>query len=74
MALHKSQFSPQPVPPIRKLAQASSLHLSEGMQNENHNHRKLTQMITWNTVLCNSVKLNHAMQGHPRSTGHGGEF
>ena len=30
---------------------------SEGRQNENHNHRKLTKLITWITALCNSMKL-----------------
>ena len=30
---------------------------SEGKQNENHNHRKLTKLITWTTALSNSVKL-----------------
>ena len=43
----KSQFPPQPVPPIRKLPQASYPHPSEGRENENHNHRKLTKLITW---------------------------
>ena len=33
------------------------LHPSEGQQNENHNHRKLTKLITWITTLCNSMKL-----------------
>ena len=54
----KTQFSPQPVPPIRKLAQASYPHASEGIQKEkepqwhgsqyekNHSLRKLTKMIT----------------------------
>ena len=32
-------------------------HQSEGRQNENHNHRKLTKMITWITALCNLMKL-----------------
>ena len=51
----KTQFSPLP---IRKLAHSSYPHPSEGrqkkqelqshsLQNENHNHRKLTKMITW---------------------------
>ena len=31
--------------------------LTHGPQNENHHHRKLAEMITWTTVLCNSVKL-----------------
>ena len=30
---------------------------SEGRQNENHSHRKLTNLITWNTALSNSMKL-----------------
>ena len=47
----------QPVPPIRKLLQTSYHHPSEGRQNENHNHRKLTKVITWTTTLSNSVKL-----------------
>ena len=32
---------------------------SEGRQNENHNHRKLTKLITWTTALCNSRTLCH---------------
>ena len=50
-------FPPQPVPLIRKLAQASCPRPSEGRQNENHNHRKLTKLITWTTTLPNSMKL-----------------
>ena len=38
---------------------------SEGRQNENHNHRKLTNLTTWTTALSNSMKLSHAMWGHP---------
>ena len=30
---------------------------SEGRQNENHSHRKLTNLITWTTALSNSMKL-----------------
>ena len=30
---------------------------SDGRQTENHNHRKLTNLITWTTALANSVKL-----------------
>ena len=26
-------------------------------RNENHNHRKIIKLITWTTVLCNSMKL-----------------
>ena len=53
----KTQFFPQPAPPIRNLPQASYPHPSEDRQNENHNHRKLTQLITWITALSNSIKL-----------------
>ena len=48
---------PQPVPPIRKLPQASYPHVSKGKWDENHNHRKLTKLITWITALSNSMKL-----------------
>ena len=30
---------------------------SEDRQTENHNHRKLTNLITWTTALANSMKL-----------------
>ena len=30
------------------------------MEIENHNHRKLTNLITWTTALSNSMKLSHA--------------
>ena len=30
---------------------------AEGRQNENHNHRKPTNLITWTTALSNSMKL-----------------
>ena len=30
-------------------------------------------LITWTTALSNSVKLSHAVWGHPRWSGHGGE-
>ena len=53
----KTQFSPWPVPPIRKLTQDSYPHPSEDRQNENHNHRKLTKLITWITTLCSLKKL-----------------
>ena len=35
----------------------SNLYLLEGKQNENHNHRKVTKLITWITALSNSMKL-----------------
>ena len=54
---NKTQFSPQPVSPIRKLAQASYPHSSEGRQSENYSQRKLTKLITWTTTLPDSMKL-----------------
>ena len=55
---NNTQFPPQPVSPIRKLPiSLLSLSLSEGRQNEKHNHRKLTKLITWTTALPNSMKL-----------------
>ena len=53
----KTQLSPQSIPHIRKLPQASYLHPSEGRQNENHNHSTLTKLITWVTALSNPMKL-----------------
>ena len=32
-----------------------------------------SQSDTWTTALSNSMKLSHAVWGHPRRTGHGGE-
>ena len=55
-AITRSFVSPQPILPIRKLAQTSYLHPSEGRQNESHNHRKLTKTITRITPLCNLMK------------------
>ena len=49
--------SPSVSLPIRKLPQASYHYPSEGRQNENHNHRKLTKVITCTTALYNSMKL-----------------
>ena len=47
-------------PLSQSLPSGSSISLfsfSEDRQTENHNHRKLTNLITWTTVLCNSMKL-----------------
>ena len=35
--------------------------------------QKTSQSDHRTTALCNSVKLSHAVWGHPRRTGHGGE-
>ena len=44
-----------------------------GQTHWNHNHRKLANLITQTTALSYSMKLSHAMWGHPRLEGHGGE-
>ena len=44
-----------------------------GQTDWNHNHRQLANLITWTTVLSNSMKLSHDVQGHPRWPGHGGD-
>ena len=61
--VNKTQISPQPVPPIRKLPQASYPYPSEGRQNENHSHRKLPNwshgsqlcLTQGNYELCRAV-------------------
>ena len=42
---------------IHQRADRRSKNCNLGLQKENHNHRKLTKMITWITALCNSMKL-----------------
>ena len=49
------QFCPQPVPTIRKFPLASYWYPSEGRQNANYNHRKLTKLIT---AISNSMKIS----------------
>ena len=44
-------------PSHQESSQASYPHPSEGRQNENHNHIKLTKLITCITTLPNSMKL-----------------
>ena len=51
-----------PVSPSASLShQEASISLypspSEGRQTENHNQRKLTNLITWTTIFSNSMKL-----------------
>ena len=53
-----------------------NLALREGIRRQtdwNYRHRQLANLITWTTALSNSMKLSHAVWGHPRWTGHGGE-
>ena len=45
---------------------------SEG-RHTGHNHRKLANLSTQTTALSHSMKPSHAMWGHPRWMGHGGE-
>ena len=52
MALSDPAF-PQSVSAVGKLPYPSP---SEGRQTENHNHRKLTNLITWNTALSDLMK------------------
>jgi len=52
-----TQILQQSISLIRKLPQASYIYPSEGRENENHNQRKLTKLVTWITVLSNSMKL-----------------
>jgi len=52
---------------------AAAAAASRGQIHWNHNHRKLANLITWTTALSNSMKLSHAVWGHPRWKGHGGE-
>ena len=51
-------ISPTASPSHQEAPQTSYPHPSEGRQNENHNHRKLTKLITWITALSNSMKLS----------------
>ena len=44
-----------------------------GQTNWNHKHRQLANLITQTTALSNSMRLSHAMCGHPRWMGHGSE-
>ena len=47
---------------------------SYGLQNENYNHRKLNNVITWIKTCVTHETISHAMQGHPRWTSHDGEI
>ena len=71
---NKTQFLLQSVSPIRKLPLGSYPSSSDGKQTENHNHRKLTILITQTTALSNSVKLWAKCVGPPRWMDHGGKF
>ena len=54
---NKTHFRPQSFSAIRKLPQVSYPSPSEGRRTENHNHGKLTNLITWTTAFCNSMEL-----------------
>ena len=64
-----------PMPKVRD-TQVRQYVLREGIRGQthwNHNHRKLVNPITWIRALSNSMKLCHAMWGHPRQAGYDGE-
>ena len=48
---------PTASPCYQEASKASYPHPSEGRQNENHNHRTVTKLITWITTLSNSMEL-----------------
>ena len=56
-------FPPQSISPIRKLPKASYPSPSEGRETENHNHRKLTNLITWTRARDSS--LTHGLGRSP---------
>ena len=62
--------------PVSCTVSQTSVHRRENIRGQthcNHTHRKLVNLITWTTALSNSMKLSHAVWGHPRREGHGGE-
>ena len=61
--------SPQSVSPIRKLPQASYPSPSEDRQTENHNHRKLTNLITWATTCLTQWNYEPCCVGPPKMDG-----
>ena len=66
---NKTQFTPQSVSPIRKLPEASYPSLSEGRQTENHNHRKVTSLITWTTAFLTQWNYEPCRVGPPKMDG-----
>ena len=61
---------PSPRPRCKRWAQREGIR---GQADGNQNHRQLASLITWIKALSNSMKLSHAVSGHPRWRGHGGE-
>ena len=58
---------------LKSMGSRSQTRLSDFTLIAQHNHRKLANLITRTTALSNSMKPSHAMWGHPRREGHGGE-
>ena len=57
----------------RKPSKRSALREGiRGQTDKNDDHGQLANLITRTTALSNSMKLSHAMWGHPRRAGHGG--
>ena len=56
---HKTKTTTQSIPSGSLHKPFILLHQRENVytQTENHNHRKLTNLITWTTALSNSMKL-----------------
>ena len=64
-----------PTPKVRE-TQVRRWVLQEGIRGQahlNHTHRKLVNQIIQTTAWSNSLKLSHALWGHPRPVGHGEE-
>ena len=68
---HPSEQDPvsPSVSPISNFPKASYPSPSEGRQTENHNHWKLTNLITWTTAFSNSMKLWAMHVGPPKTVG-----
>ena len=70
-ALLRPSFPPSQFTPSGSFHKPLIL-LHQGADTENHNHRKLTSLITWTTALSDSVKL-WVMSCRANQDGHGGE-
>ena len=45
------------------MVESSDKMRSTAEGNENHTHRKLTELITWVPALCNLMELSHTVLG-----------
>ena len=60
------------IPHVQVKRNPSKMVLREGIRGQTHQNQ-ISQSDHRTTVLSDSVKLSHAMWGHPRRSGHGGE-